>query len=460
MTGLAAEPGLTAGGVRAAIAAVAEGFVEADRDLVSTDPLRWPGYAAQRQRARERSGEPESVVCGRATIGGREVELIAFDFRFVGGSMGEAAGRKITRALDRAVRDRRPVVSLVGSGGCRMQEGMRSLVQMQAIAAGCERLSAAGLAHISVVRHPTTGGVWASLASGADVILALRDATVAFAGHRVRGEKAGDPEAFTAEGKLATGQVDQVLDEAELPGFLALAVELVSPHDPAAGAPRPAPLPAALGRAGDPPVGWAAVEQARDPARPRAEAYLESYFGARLALSGDRAGGRDPGMLCGLGRRDGCAVAYAAQTGTANTPAGYRTATRLIRLADRLGLPVLTLVDTPGALNDAAAERGAVGVAISDTFGAIAAARVPVTTLVIGEGGSGGALALASPDELWIAPDAYFAVIAPEAAAAILKRDEDDVPQTADDLRLGPRELFELGIVRGIAAPSGPPAPS
>jgi acetyl-CoA carboxylase carboxyl transferase subunit beta len=447
------------GGARAAIAAVADAFAEADTALVSTDPLRWPGYDAQRERARERSGESESVLCGIARIGGRDVELIAFDFGFMGGSMGDAAGRRITRAIDRAIDARRPVVSLVVSGGCRMQEGMRSLVQMQRIAAACDRLRAAGLAHVAALRSPTTGGVWAALAAGADVIVAVEGATVAFAGHRVRGAASDDDaDAFTAEGKLAAGQVDLIVAEAALRDTLALAVELLGPSDPpAAAAPAPAEVPAALGRQDLPRDGWTAVARARDDERPRAEAYLEGYFDARLALSGDRAGGRDPGMLCGIGRRGGRAIAYAAQAGVANTPAGYRTATRLVRLADRLALPVLTLVDTPGAANDAEAERAAVGPAINETFAAIAAARVPVTTLVVGEGGSGGALALASATDMWIAPDAYFAVIVPEAATAILKGAEEDVPETAARLRLRPQELLALGIVRGIAGRESAP---
>jgi acetyl-CoA carboxylase carboxyl transferase subunit beta len=446
-------------GARAAIEAVADGFAEADTALVSTDPLRWPGYEAQRDRARERSGESESVLCGTARIAGREVEVIAFDFRFMGGSMGEAAGRRITRAIDRAIAARRPVVSLVGSGGCRMQEGMRSLVQMQRIAAACHRLRTAGLAHVAALRSPTTGGVWAALAAGADVIVAVEGATVAFAGHRVRGAAAeGDADAFTAEGKLAAGQVDLVVGDDELRDTLALAVELLAPSGEAP-VPAPPDVPAALGREDLPPDGWTAVARARDAARPRAEAYLERYFDARLAISGDRAGGRDAGMLCGIGRRDGRPIAYAAQAGTANPPAGYRTATRLIRLADRLGLPVLTLVDTPGAANDAAAERAAIGPAINETFCAVAGASVPITTLVVGEGGSGGALALASATDMWIAPDAYFAVIVPEAATAILKGPEEDVPETAARLRLRPQELLALGIVRGIAGREATPVP-
>lgn len=179
---------------------------------------------------------------------------------------------------------------------------------------------------------------------------------------------------------------------------------------------------------------------------------MDAYFARRAGISGDRCGGTDTGMACGFGERagDGRTVAYAAQLGTATRPAGYRTAARLIRLADRLGIPVLTLVDTPGAANDADAERQGAGAAIADLFVAVAAARTPVTTLLIGEGGSGGALALAAPGNTWATPDSYFSVIAPELAAAILKRPEAEVEATADQLRIRPQDLVELGVVRGI----------
>ncbi|MYV54203.1 carboxyl transferase domain-containing protein, partial [Streptomyces sp. SID3212] len=134
----------------------------------------------------------------------------------------------------------------------------------------------------------------------------------------------------------------------------------------------------------------------------------------------------------------------------ATLPAGYRTAARLIRLADRLGIPVLTLVDTPGAANDAGAERAGVGAAVADVFAAVATARVPVTTLLIGEGGSGGALALSAPDNTWATKDSYFSVIAPELATAILKRDPAEAGATADQLGLRPQDLLELGVIRGI----------
>ncbi|WP_305144253.1 carboxyl transferase domain-containing protein, partial [Streptomyces sp. EN16] len=212
-----------------------------------------------------------------------------------------------------------------------------------------------------------------------------------------------------------------------------------------------APLPRALSAARLPETGREAVAAARDPLRPRAEAYLADYFAVRLPLHGDRCGSTDPGLLCGFGlRANGLPVAYVAQCGTPTRPAGYRAAARTIRLADRLGVPVLTLVDTPGAANDAEAERAGAGAAIADAFAAVAEARVPVTTLVIGEGGSGGALALAAPDNTHVTADSYFSVIAPELAAAILKRPPSETGATADQLRLRPQDLLELGFARSI----------
>jgi acetyl-CoA carboxylase carboxyl transferase subunit beta len=387
---------------------------------------------------------------------------------------------------------------------------MLALTQLQRVAHQSTLTREAGLPQIAVLRDPTTGGGWATLGAGADVILALPGAQVGFAGSRVRPADA-DPTAYTAEAQVAAGAADAVVPEGELRDVLGLWLRLLaggagtaqpadsradadrrpdatagsrpdvaaSSHanvaagsratgaadDPTRAAPRrrgqatpppgpdsvqPAPVPPALGTPDLPSTGWQAVRQARSPERPRAHAYLDAYFTHRVPLSGDRCGGTDPGMLCGFGDHHGRTVAYAAQTGTATRPAGYRTAARLIRLAERLGIPVLTLVDTPGAANDAEAERQGAGAAIAELFGAVAGARTPVTSLVIGEGGSGGALALAAPGRTWATPDSYFSVIAPELAAAILKRPPDQVETTADQLRIRPQDLVELGVIRGV----------
>ncbi|MGW1047713.1 carboxyl transferase domain-containing protein [Streptomyces sp. NPDC002521] len=421
------------------------------REPKTDGPLDWQGYDASRARATARTGEEESVVCGTARVGGTPAVLIAFEFGFLGGSLGERTGDRLEAAYHHARAHQLPVVPLIATGGSRMQEGMLALSQLQRVARESALTREAGLPQIAVLRDPTTGGGWATLGAGADVVLALPGAQVGFAGSRVRPPDA-DPAAYTAEGQVAVGSADMVVRPAELRETLGRWLRLLT--TPA----QEAPAPAALGAGGLPATGWAAVRRARSPERPRAQAYLDAYFTHRLDIGGDRCGGTDPdGMLCGFGERDGRTVAYAAQTGAATRPAGYRSATRLIRLADRLDIPVLTLVDTPGAANDAEAERQGAGAAIAEAFGAVASARVPITTLVIGEGGSGGALALAAPGNTWATPDSYFSVIAPELAAAILKRPKDEVEATADQLRIRPQDLVELGVIQGIVeAPNRP----
>ncbi|MFJ1952060.1 carboxyl transferase domain-containing protein [Streptomyces microflavus] len=424
------------------------------RTLPPDGPLGWAGYDAARERAAERTGEDESVVYGTGVVGDRECVLLSFEFGFLGGSLGQLTGDRLEAAYGLALTRRLPLVALVATGGSRMQEGMVALTQLQRVAAASTRLRAAGLAQIAVVRDPTTGGGWATVGAGADVVLALPGAQVGFAGSRVRPPDA-DPYAYSAEGQFAAGQVDAVVPGAELPGTVALWLRALGAggvgEEPRSAAPLPRARPSSA--SGLPASGREAVERARSSQRPRAEAYLADYFTVRLPLHGDRCGSTDPGLLTGFGlRADGQPVAYVAQCGTATRPAGYRAAARTIRLADRLGVPVLTLVDTPGAANDAEAERAGAGAAIADTFAAIAAARAPVTTLVIGEGGSGGALALAAPGNTHVTADSYFSVIAPELAAAILKRPPEETGATADQLRLRPQDLVELGIARSIVS--------
>ena len=433
---------------REVVSAIANGFTEFPtplRDEPADGPIHWPGYRSARAAAEERTGEKESVVCGTAKIGDVEAVLIAFEFGFLGGSLGQRTGDRIEAAFAHARDARLPVVSLVSTGGSRMQQGMRALMQLQRVARASALTRSMGIPQISVLRDPTTGGGWATLGAGADVILALPEAQVGFAGSRVR--PAGSPEAYTAEAKLEWGQVDAIVAPQDLGVTLERWLRLLTARSSAA-----APPPTALRSAALPETGWEAVQAARSPRRPRAVEYLDAYFDWREDVSGDRAGGVDPGVACGFGWRDGRTIAYAAQCGTPTSPAGFRTAARLVQLASRLGIPVLTLVDTPGAANDAAAEQAGAGGAIAAMFEAVATASIPVTTLVIGEGGSGGALAFAALGSTWVAPDAYFSVTSPEAAAAILKRPAAEVPAIADQLRLRPQDLVDLGVARAVVS--------
>ena len=434
---------------RSVIKEIAIGFEDLDvprSEEPDDGPIDWPGYRSAREAAEERTGESESVLCGTAMIGDVEAVVIAFEFGFLGGSIGQRTGDRVEAAFARAVESRLPVVSLIATGGSRMQHGMRALSQLQRIARAAA--GARSVPQISVLRDPTTGGGWATLGASADVVLALPGAQVGFAGSRVRPAGAS-ADAYTAEAKLAWGQVDQIVTPAELPSTLERWLRLLSSATAEAAEP-----PRALGSTDLPDSGWDAVQAARSAGRPRAAEYLDAYFDWREELSGDRCGGVDTGVLCGFGWRRGRAIAYAAQCGTPTLPAGFRTAARLMRLASRLGIPVLTLVDTPGAANDEAAERAGAGAAIAELFEAVASAAVPITTLVIGEGGSGGALAFAAPGSTWVTPDAYFSVTSPEAAAAILKLPADEVPALADRLRLRPQDLVDLGIARSVVTPA------
>ncbi|GAC1441973.1 MAG: carboxyl transferase domain-containing protein [Mycobacteriales bacterium] len=415
---------------------------------ISRDPLGWPGYADKLAMARERTGLSQAVVAGTARVDGERCVLAVLRFEFLGGSMGEAEGRLIADAIAVAGREGLPLVSVARSGGARMQEGTVALLQMPQIARALVALAAAGAPHVTVVDDPTTGGIWAALVAGADIIIGRPGAQVAFAGSRVL---AGDPDdraASTVEGKHRDGYVDVVADGDALGPTVGGYLRLLSPATRGALATPPVPtLPAPA--PGPSPAGWDSVQAARSAARRPAKDYLDSYLDDRLPVWGDRSGGTDPSVSCGFGRRDGRTVAFVCQHGGKVGPAGFRTASRLLALAERCSVPVVTFIDTAGADNSPRAEHGGVGTAIALLLQQVARLTVPLLSVVVGQGISGGAVALVNPDNLWMAPDSYLAVITPEAAAAILKRSESEVPEVARQLALWPAALEKLGLSRG-----------
>jgi acetyl-CoA carboxylase carboxyl transferase subunit beta len=444
------------------------------------DPAGWPGYPAQLRRARAAAGGRHAVTTGVATVGGQQCVLAGFEFSFLGGSVGEAEGARIAAAFDLAVGHGLPIVSVAASGGMRMQEGASALVQMQAMAAAIATARRAGIPHVAVAGDPTTGGVWASLVASADVIIGVEGAQVSFSGSRTRPAGA-DPAAreFRAEGQWAGGFLDVVVPEARLRGEVAAVLSLLSPRtrgEAAGGAPLPAGTvptntgpantgPANTGPASAAPAGadasagdaaaagqvaWAQVSRARTNRLTRGDQWLADYFGSRFEIRGDRAGAVDPGLRCGFGSHAGLTIGYIAQTGRPTTAAGFRTAARLLDLAQRFGRPVLTLIDTPGAASEPRDEAAGVGPAIAELLIAVASATVPVTSVIIGEGVSGGALALASPGRLWLGADGYLAVTSPEHAASILKLRVSDAPRVAGLLGLTPADLVRRGIARGV----------
>lgn len=431
-------------------------------------------YPERLAEARAETGMDEAVLCARGTIHGRPVVVAAMDFRFMGGSLGCAVGALVTEAADESLRTRTPLLLVTASGGARMQEGVLSLMQMAKTAYALAELHEAGVLVLSLITDPTYGGVAASFATLADVILIEPGARLGFAGPRVIEHTIGErlPTGFqTAEFLLEHGMVDVIVPRPALRAtvrqFLALDEPREKrPDDVPAETPAPPDATALGSDEGDP---WEAVRLARHPARPTTLDYASRILDDFHELHGDRIGADCPAVVGGIGRLDGLAVMLIGhQKGGDNlaerqhrkfgmaTPAGFRKAARLMRLAAKLGLPVITLVDTPGANPGPDAERDGQAVAIAENLRLMARLPTPIVTVITGEGGSGGALALAVADRVLIGEHGVYSVISPEGCAAILWKDPSAAPAAAAALRMRPRELLRLGVVdRIVPEPPG-----
>jgi acetyl-CoA carboxylase alpha subunit len=419
---------------------------EWDADLAGGDPLGFPGYAEERSRAAS-----ESVLTGRTA----HYALIESRFEVLGGSMGAVSGERVVRAYRRATDERIPVLVVAASGGARLQEGMVALVQMARTARAARRHAGAGLLSLGVYRPPTTGGVLASYASLVDLRAAEPRATMGFAGPRVVEQTLGVrvPEgSHTAEGAFDHGLVDALVDREGQADWVESALGLretpltLTRRPPVLDAGGPGDL-----RTGSPAPAWEEVQRARAPDRPSG---LD--WAARLCSSWTDLHGTDPVVRAGLatvsGRRT-VVVAMDRHAGAGRpTPDGYRLAQRAIALAGRLRLPLLSLVDTPGADPGPGSEAGGIAAEIARTLAAMAELPTASVAVCVGEGGSGGALAVAFTDRLLIQEHAVFSVIAPEGAAAILDRDAARAPRMAGRLRLTSADLLELGIVDAVVA--------
>ncbi|SBT42856.1 acetyl-CoA carboxylase, carboxyltransferase subunit beta [Micromonospora auratinigra] len=436
-----------------------------DLPAVTADPLGFVDtvpYPQRVERARRATGVDEAVRCARGTVHGRPLVVAVMDFRFLGGSLGCAVGELITLAAETALADRTPLLIVAASGGARMQEGALSLMQMAKTAQALAALDEAGVLTVSLVTDPTFGGTAASFATLTDVIMAEPGARLGFAGPRVIEQtiRRPLPAGFqTAEFLLERGLIDLIRPRRELRATLA---DLLATVD----APAPAPVDADV-LLRDPEQlpqrdAWQAVREARALERPTTLEYAARLLHGFVELRGDRAGADCPAIVGGVGRLDGRPVLLvghrkghtpaemlAVNHGMAS-PAGYRKAQRLMRLAAKLGLPVVTLVDTPGAYPGLEAEEQGQAIAVAESIRLMSGLPVPVVSVVTGEGGSGGALALAVADRVYLCANAVYSVISPEGCAAILWKDATRAPTAARALRLEARELLRLGVVDAV----------
>jgi acetyl-CoA carboxylase carboxyl transferase subunit beta len=472
------------------------------------DQKPYPDRLAAAQLA---TGMRDAAVWGTGTIGGHEIAICVMDFGFMGGSMGAVVGEKVARAAEHALAARVPLVVVSASGGARMQEGTLALMQLAKTLAALERLRAGGVPFISVLSDPTTGGVFASFAAVGDVNVAEPDALIGFAGARVTaGTIAAElPPGFQrAEFLFSHGFVDRVVARSDLHEELASILRLLPPRgsfepaEPIEEIPAFRPfsfLTTIADRVGElangdgtsdddeavsaaapvtvPPVApdgavevasaeaaarddvWARVQLARNLRRPRTLEFVEAMTDEFIELHGDRLFGDDAAIVAGLARIDGRRVAIVGQQKGADTdenikrnfgmphPEGYRKAMRVMELAERAGLPIVTFVDVPGAHPGPESEERGIAEAIARSIALMSRLRTPIVTVITGEGGSGGALAIAVGDVVIALENAVYSVISPEGCASILWRTPDEAASAAAAMRMSAADQHALGVV-------------
>ncbi len=465
-------------------------FEEWDMDLDGMDgppdPLQFKGYSEKIKKLREQTGLKEAVVTGRVKINGTQAVIGVCDGRFMMASMGYAVGEKITRAVERATNENLPVILFTCSGGARMQEGIISLMQMEKTSAALKRHSDAGLLYVTVLTDPTTGGVTASFAMLGDIIIAEPQALIGFAGPRVIEQTIGEklPEGFQrAEFLLEHGFVDQIVKRENMKPVLGRILKMHDHVHPdcrkgkeVRKSDRTEPVPKAgmtEKKAGKKAAeqepwseksltAWERVCRSRSKERPVGKDYIDILFEDFVELHGDRYYRDDPAIIGGIAYFQGICVTVIAQAKGRTTkenlernfampsPEGYRKARRLMKQAEKFHRPVINFVDTPGAFCGMEAEERGQGEAIARNLFELSGLKVPVLSVVIGEGGSGGALALAVADEVWMLENSVYSVLSPEGFASILWKDSSRSAEAAKMMKLTAADLKKLGVIERV----------
>ena len=465
-------------------------FEEWDMDLDGMDgppdPLQFKGYSEKIKKLREQTGLKEAVVTGRVKINGKQAVIGVCDGRFMMASMGYAVGEKITRAVERATNENLPVILFTCSGGARMQEGIISLMQMEKTSAALKRHSDAGLLYVTVLTDPTTGGVTASFAMLGDIIIAEPQALIGFAGPRVIEQTIGEklPEGFQrAEFLLEHGFVDQIVKRENMKPVLGRILKMhdhVHPDCRKGKEIRKSDRTEPVQKAGmtEKKAGKKAAEQepwseksltawervcrSRSKERPVGKDYIDILFEDFVELHGDRYYRDDPAIIGGIAYFQGICVTVIAQAKGRTTkenlernfampsPEGYRKARRLMKQAEKFHRPVINFVDTPGAFCGMEAEERGQGEAIARNLFELSGLKVPVLSVVIGEGGSGGALALAVADEVWMLENSVYSVLSPDGFASILWKDSSRSAEAAKMMKLTAADLKKLGVIERV----------
>ncbi len=410
-------------------------------------------YQATLRAAAERAGTDESVITGRGTVRGRPVAVVANEFAFLAGSIGREASRRIVSAIRRATSEGIPVLASTASGGTRMQEGTPAFVKMIEISRAIMDHRAAGLPYLVHLRHPTTGGVFASWGSLGHITVAEPGALIGFLGPKVFEllENRPFPPGIQVSENLANrGIIDAVVLTDELPSVVDRALSLLI--DPPSESTRARRTGEVTHRHSP----WESIEITRSAERPGVREVLRYGSDATVRLQGTDEGERDTAMIVAFARLDGMPCVVVGQDRTTQTkaspmgPGALREARRGMRLANELGLPLVSFIDTPGADLSPEAEQGAIAGEIARCISTMATMSVPTVSVLLGQGCGGGALALLPADVVVAAENSWLSPLPPEGASAIVHGDVDHAAEMAEQQGVSALELFEGGTVNHL----------
>lgn len=444
-------------------------FRESHKFLSSVAPLSFSNkkqYQDLLSKSQTKTGLTEAVVTGRSKIEGLESMLIVLDFGFMGGSMGSVVGEKVALALEDAAKRDIPTVALVTGGGARIQEGVMSLMQMAKTVSAANRLREKDIPFIVVLANPSTGQAYASFANLADVILAEPGSLIGLSPLRTL-RNVSDTEvpfsAHTAEAHLNNGLIDNIVDRENLqPRIASLLAVLTNQKQTNKNIKQAIKLTESGANnesSSDP------IATARHAERPSSLYYMRSMLQPFIELHGDRLNSDCRSIVGGIGSLHGKSVAIIGQQRTAKTgqsayhtyPDGLRKAQRIIKLATKFNLPLITLIDTEGADPGIQAEEQGIGNAIAGTLALMAEVPIPIISAIIGESGSEGALALGISDRILMQEYAIYSPVAVSSITSTRRPTTSEILQkTPEDFMLTSPECSLLGLVDTVVnEPSG-----
>lgn len=447
-------------------------FVEWFPDMEVGNPLKNKNYEEKLELERKKTGLKEAVIVGKGTVFGEEIVLAVCDASFLMGSMGRTVGEKITCAIEKATIEKLPIFMFCCSGGARMQEGIVSLMQMEKTAAALARHSDAGLFYCAILTDPTTGGVTASFAMLGDVIMAEPDSLIGFAGQRVIRQTIGKdlPEGFqTSEFQCEHGMVDGIVERKRIRKMIQFLTVTNQRNENYSNFNskfktkfRPWTKEAVKSFFYQQMTAWERVKEVRKANHPSSLDYIQQIFDVFIELKGDRCYGDDKALLGGIALLDGQPVTLITEYRGKESneiiarnfgmpmPEGYRKALRLMKQAEKFNRPVITFINTPGAYCGIEAEQRGQGEAIARNLFEMSKLRIPILAIIVGEAGSGGALATAVGNEVWMFENATYSVLTPEGYASIIWKDAGRAKEAAEEMQITAQDLKKLGIIEKI----------